>query len=86
MRFIQFLERVANHGCRFVEIFFATYNVQLVAELQTQTGHSRHLEIGAADPGDSDAKTIIKIKFADGLAQYIAISHNYATECNVAFG
>ena len=86
MGFVQFLERIANYGCRFVEIFFATDDLQLITELQTQTRYSRHLEIGAGNASDSDSKTIIKIQFADSLAQYVAIGHNYTAESNIAFG
>src|SRR6476660_2672582 len=58
---IQFLERIAHCRRSFVEIRISPDELDLIAELQTQTGHGSHLDICASDASDGDAETIVEI-------------------------
>ena len=65
--------------------FVAPDDLELIAELQAQTGHRSHLDIGAGDARDRDAETIVEIEFVDGFAEHVAIRHDHAAKGDVAF-
>ena len=83
MGLVKFLERVANCGGGFVEIGRRADDLQLVAKLQAQAGHSGHLKVGTGNARDRDAETIVEIEFVDGLAEHAAIGDDDATEGDV---
>ena len=80
VRFVEFLERVADGGGGFVEVGGRADDLQLVAKLQAQAGHGGHLEVGAGDARDGDAEAIVEVEFADGLAEHVAIGDDDAAE------
>ena len=83
---IQFLERIAHRRRGFVEIFGAPDDLELIAKLQAQTWHRRHLDICAAHARDGDAETIVEVEFVNGFAEHVAIGHGNASKSDVAFG
>ena len=86
VRFVEFLERVADGGGGFVEVVGHTDNLRLVAKLQAQAGHCGHLEVGAGDARDGDAEAVVEVEFADGLAEHVAIGDDDAAESERAVG
>jgi len=86
VRFVEFLERVADGDGGFVEIAGHTDNLRLVAKLQAQAGHRGHLKVGAGDARDDDAEAVVEIEFADGLAEQFAIGDDDAAESERAVG
>ena len=80
VRFVEFLERVADGGGGFVEIGGRADDLHLVAELQAQAGHGGHFEVGARDAGDGDAEAVVEVEFADGFAEHVAVGDDDAAE------
>src|SRR5208337_2048078 len=80
VRFVEFLERVADGGGGFVEVVGDTDNLRLVTKLQAQAGHRGHLEVGAGDARDGDAEAVVEVELADGLAEHVAIGDDDAAE------
>ncbi len=86
VRFVEFLERVADGGGGLVEVVGHTDDLCLIAKLQAQAGHGGHLEVGAGDARDGDAEAVVEVEFADGLAEHVAIGDDDAAESERAVG
>jgi hypothetical protein len=81
VRFVEFPERVADGSGGFVKIVGHTDNLRLVAKIAGRPAeHGGHLKVGAGDTRNANPKSVIKVEFADGLAEYVAIGDNDAAE------
>ena len=58
--------------------------MKLIAKLQTQTGHRGHLQVGAGHARNGDTEAVVKIEFADGFTERIAIRYDHAAIGDVA--
>jgi hypothetical protein len=86
VRFVEFLERVADGGSGFSEVVGHTDDLQLITKLQAQAGHRGHLEVGAGDARDGDAEAVVQVEFADGLTEHVAIGDYDTAESERAVG
>ncbi len=86
VRFVEFLERVADGCGGFVEIVGHTDDLCLITKLQAKAGHGGHLKVGAGDARDGDTEAVVEVEFADGLAKHVAIGDDDAAEGKRALG
>ena len=80
VRFVQFLERIADGARGFVEIGRGADDLELVAELQPQPRHGCHLDVRARHPCHRDVKTLVEVQFVHRLAEHVAIGDDHAAK------